>query len=323
MSTAVSVIIPTYNGKKYILETIRSILSQTRQPEEIVLIDDGSPDDMRDLVENFHPKVKYHRIQNSGICKARNVGASLATSPYIGFCDHDDLWRPDKLEKQMGLHDQFPEMQYSFTNFSVVSDGHWSAKSKFDGAPKDFFKGCDQIDSACVVSKSSLYDSIIQFQPIFPSTVVMKKAFFDDMGGFNDSFGRNPSEDLEFTLRAVDCPPIGIVTEPVVGIRKHLTNFSGNNYATALGRIEIFNYAADHHSVSEATKSLLLRQVAINRVDASYEAFASKDFAACTKLLSEVPAQYLTSKTRIKLAISKCPAPIARLAHRLLASSTQ
>jgi glycosyltransferase involved in cell wall biosynthesis len=319
MSTSVSVIVPTYNGARFILETIDSILSQTYSPQEILLIDDGSLDNTQEVVANFHPKVKYHRIPNSGVCNARNVGVTFASSPYVAFCDHDDLWRSDKLEKQMSLHNRFPEMQYSFTNFAIISDGRWSLDSKFDDAPKDFFEDFDKADSACAVSQSSLYDRILQFQPIFPSTVLIKKTYFEKLGGFDESFGRNPSEDLEFTLRCVQNPPIGIVSEPVVGIRKHQTNFSGDHYATALGRIEIFDYALNHHSVAEPTKALLLKQIAINRVDASYEAFELRDFDACTKLLSGVPAQYLPSNTKIKLAISKCPTPVAKLFHSLLA----
>ena len=118
-------------------------------PHEIVLIDDGSSDKTQQVVENFHPKVKYHRITNSGICYARNVGATFASSPYLAFCDHDDLWRPDKLEKQMSLHNSFPEMNYSFTNFAIVSDGRWSLESKFDGAPKNFFEEFIRLDDAC------------------------------------------------------------------------------------------------------------------------------------------------------------------------------
>lgn len=315
MHSGVSVILPTYNGAGFILETISSILSQTLPPEEIILVDDGSVDNTQEVVENFHPKLKYHRILNSGVCHARNVGAAVATSPYIAFCDHDDLWRPDKLEKQMSLHNRFPEMEYSFTNFSIVSDGIWSLDSKFDGSPKDFFEDFTKVDDACAVSESSLYDRILQFQPIFPSTVLLKKTFFEKLGGFDVSLGRNPSEDLEFTLRCVESPPIGVVIEPVVGIRKHQTNFSGDLYATAIGRIEIYDYVLNHHSVSGTTRALLLNQITLNQMDASYNAFKSGNFAACANLLSAVPARYLTPKMKIKLAISKFPAPLAKVFH--------
>jgi glycosyltransferase involved in cell wall biosynthesis len=318
MNTDVSVIVPTYNGSEFILETVKSILSQTYSPQEIILIDDGSPDNTREIVENIHPKVKYHRIPNSGICNARNMGAFFADSPYIAFCDHDDLWRSDKLQKQMSLHDQYPEMQYSFTNYSIVSKGHWSAKTKFDDAPKGFFDDFSLVDGVGFVSEYSVYDRILKFQPIFPSTVLMRKIFFDELGGFNKTFGRNPAEDLEFTLRCVRRTPIGMVSEPVVGIRKHSTNFSGNSYANICGRIEILNYVLAHHSISDTIKAVLLEQIAIGRVEASHKAFALGDFFTCRSLLTEVPHSYFDSKTRMKLMISKFPDPVAKLLHKIL-----
>jgi hypothetical protein len=135
------------------------------------------------------------------------------------------------------------------------------------------------------------------------------------LGGFDESLGRNPSEDLEFTLRCVERPPIGVVSEPVVGIRKHQTNFSGDHYRTAIGRIEIYEYALHRHSVSAPTKNLLLNQIAINQVDAAYNAFKARDFASCGRLLSEVPTRYLTPKMKIKAAISRCPTSVAKLFH--------
>jgi glycosyltransferase involved in cell wall biosynthesis len=301
------------------MKTIDSILLQIYPPQEIIVVDDGSTDDMQQVKNHADPKVKYHRITNSGVCKARNIGVSLASSPYIAFCDSDDLWREDKLAKQMDLHDRLPDLRYSFTNFSLVLDGSWAKATKFGEAPQNFFTDCVQVGDTSLVSETPFYDRIIRFQPIFPSTILMKKSFYWELGGFDESFGRTPSEDLEFTLRCVQHAPIGIVVEPVVGIRKHSSNFSGDNYATARGRIEIFNYALTHHSVTEPIKSSLLDQITVNRVDASYTAFATRDFATCKNLLTGVPARFLTPKTRIKLAISQCPGPIAKLLHLFLA----
>jgi hypothetical protein len=218
----------------------------------------------------------------------------------------------------MSLHEGFPNLQYSFTNFSIVSDEQWTSKSKFDEAPKDFFAGFSHLDDACLVSDSSLYDRLLRFQPIFPSTILMKTSFFQELGGFNESFGQNPSEDLEFTLRCVQRAPIGVVFEPVVGIRKHVGNYSGNHYATTCGRIEILNYALMHHSMTDSTKAMVLERIATNRFDAGYIAFEAGDFSACKRFLSGLPAQYLTPATRMKQAISHCPDSIARLLRHLL-----
>ncbi|WP_348267232.1 glycosyltransferase [Edaphobacter paludis] len=319
--SAVSVLVPTYNRAHFLPETLDSILSQTYSPAEIIVVDDGSTDDTQDVVSRLYPKVKYHRINNSGVCTARNIAASFATSPYIAFCDSDDLWRQDKLEKQMELHLRHPEVQHSFTNFSIVTEGNWARETKFDGARPTFFAHCEKALDFALICGASLYDELLTFQPIFPSTTLMSRDFFYRIGGYKDSLGRVLSEDLEFALRCVQHAPIGIITEPVVGIRKHTSNFSGSTFATTCGEIEILNYALQNHSVTESTKELLADQIALRRVGASYGAFSAGRFTACKELLSAIPNRYLTPKLRLKLLISNSPEPIARFLQKLFVQS--
>lgn len=315
---SVSVLIPTYNRADLLPETIDSILAQTRPPDEIIVVDDGSTDNTQDIVPRLYPKIKYHRIPNSRVSRARNIAASFATSQYLALCDSDDLWRSDKLEKQMDLHRRFPSLECSFTNFSIVTDGVWSGRTKFDNAPEDFFARCESRLPFAKVCNASLYDELLIFQPIFPSTQMMTKDFFHKVGGYNEAFGANPSEDFEFTLRCVQHPPIGIITEPVVGIRKHTSNFSGNALTATCGEIEILNYALANHAITDSTKNILLDQIALRSVSASYSAFRNARFAACKALLSNVPKRYLTPKLRLKYLISSAPESVARLVQRLL-----
>lgn len=320
-SSAVSVLVPTYNRANFLPATLDSILFQTYTPAEVIVVDDGSTDETPNILAQLYPKVKYHRIDNSGVCRARNIAASLATSPYIAFCDSDDLWRPDKLEKQMELHLRYPEVKHSFTNFSIVTEGVWSDGTKFDGATPTFFSHCEKALDFAIVCEAPLYDEVLKFQPVFQSNILMTKDFFERIGGYNDSLGRVLSEDLEFTLRYVQHAPIGIITEPVVGIRKHGSNFSGNNFRTSCGEVEILNYALLNHSITESTKQLLMDQIALRRVSASYGAFSEGKFAACKDLLSAVPDRYMTPKLRLKLLISNSPEMVARFLQRFLVRS--
>ncbi|WP_263366341.1 glycosyltransferase family 2 protein [Edaphobacter bradus] len=315
----VSVLVPTYNRASLLPETLDSILSQTYSPEEIIVVDDGSTDNTREIVEGFHAKVRYRRIEKSGVPTARNVAASMSRCPYIAFCDSDDLWRADKLEKQMELHLRFPEIEHSFTNFSIVTDGVWSKESKLDNATPTFFTNCKKVLEFGMVCEAPLYEEILRFQPIFPSTTLVSKEFFDRIGGCKDPTGKIYSEDLEFALRCVQHAPVGIITEPVVGIRKHASNVSGNLYATKCGEVEILSYALLNHNAPESAQTVLRDQIALRRVDASYWAFKQGDFKACTELLGPVPNRYLTPKVRLKLWISRAPVPVASMLRRLVA----
>lgn len=318
MIAPVSVLIPAYNCANLIPETLDCILSQTLPPAEVIVVDDGSMDNTREVVAHFGHRVHYHPQQNGGICQARNAAASSATSRFLAFCDHDDLWRQDKLEQQMELHERNPALEYSFTDFSLVVNGTWSKTTKLQRAPPDFFDPWPPPGSAPFVFAHSLYRSLLVFQPVWPSTVLIARSFFDRLGGFREEFGRNPSEDFEFALRCVQEGPVGVVREPVVGVRRHAANYSGDDLANTCGQIEILEYALDHHTLSESTRRLVREQINLRRVEAAYEAFRRGEFHQVVSLISHVPSSYLDGKSKLKLAISRLPATITRSAHKLL-----
>ena len=103
----VSVIIPVYNSGNYIAETIESVLNQTYKDIEIVIVDDCSKDNSREVIESYLKKNKnmvYHiQEKNAGAAVARNMALGLARGRYIAFLDSDDLWYPQKIEKQLDL----------------------------------------------------------------------------------------------------------------------------------------------------------------------------------------------------------------------------
>lgn len=99
----VSVIIPTFNREKTISRAIQSILNQTYNNIEIIVVDDKSTDNTEEIVKNFNEEKIYYikHSNNQGACAARNTGIKNAKGEYIAFLDSDDLWKPDKLEKQL------------------------------------------------------------------------------------------------------------------------------------------------------------------------------------------------------------------------------
>ena len=101
----ISVILPTYNRRALTLRAIESVLKQTHADLECIVVDDASADDTAQHVRRIaDPRVRYVRLEkNGGACAARNAGMALAKGAYIAFQDSDDVWRPDKLEKQLRL----------------------------------------------------------------------------------------------------------------------------------------------------------------------------------------------------------------------------
>ena len=106
MQKKVSVIIPFYNGVDWLGEAVQSVLDQTYTNIEIIVVNDGSQDDMTSFLESYGDKVLYIRQENQGPAAARNNGISHATGDYIAFEDADDVWLPSKLEKQIGFMEE-------------------------------------------------------------------------------------------------------------------------------------------------------------------------------------------------------------------------
>ena len=112
----VSVIMPTYNCGKFIEETIKSVANQTYKNWELIIVDDCSKDNTEEIVNRYierDSRIKYHRLEtNQGAAVARTKAMKMARGSYMAFLDSDDLWKNDKLEKQINFME---ENSYNFT----------------------------------------------------------------------------------------------------------------------------------------------------------------------------------------------------------------
>ena len=102
-SLLVSVIIPVYNGERYLADAIDSVLDQTYSALEIIVVDDGSTDNSRRVLEGYGDDIRYFRQDNKGTASARNFGVRNSQGSLLAFLDQDDLWVPDKLQNQVGV----------------------------------------------------------------------------------------------------------------------------------------------------------------------------------------------------------------------------
>ncbi|VAW76561.1 hypothetical protein MNBD_GAMMA15-435 [hydrothermal vent metagenome] len=135
----VSVIIPTYNRAQLVSESIDSVLAQSYQNLEIIVIDDGSTDDTPSVLARYGDRITSIRQKNGGVNKARNRALEMATGEYIATLDNDDLWHNDKLALQVELLDQHPGIAYVYSNFSLYRNAddirpnglkHWHGENR-------------------------------------------------------------------------------------------------------------------------------------------------------------------------------------------------
>jgi FkbM family methyltransferase len=183
----ISVVIPAYNAAHFLPRALASVLSQTHQPRDIIVVDDGSADDTREVVAAYAPMVTCVWQKNSGVAAARNCGVMQAHGNWIAFLDADDAWRPDKLERQMeGLRRQ-PGAVLSYSNYTVVSE---------DGSSRD----------VAVCQPEKLLPTVRYRCPFPPSVVLVEREAFLAAGGFADKLLGDEDWDLWVRLVMTHSP---------------------------------------------------------------------------------------------------------------------
>ena len=138
MEEKVSIIVPVYNAEKYIRETIDCVKAQTYENWELVLVEDGSTDEslcILETVERQDGRIRVIRQENGGAAKARNHGLSKAAGRFVAYLDADDLWSPDKLEKQLAFMAK-KEAAFSFTGYEFA-DEKGKGTGKFVRVPEE------------------------------------------------------------------------------------------------------------------------------------------------------------------------------------------
>src|SRR4030067_1245470 len=118
----ISVIIPCFNSGKYLRECLDSVLSQTSQDFEVIVVDDGSTDDTPSIIKSYGSRVRLIRQDNKGPSSARNAGIKIAQGNYIAFQDADDVWLPRKLELQYRFLQENPPYLWVYSDMSTFND---------------------------------------------------------------------------------------------------------------------------------------------------------------------------------------------------------
>jgi len=121
-SPLVSVIIPTYNRAQYICEAVKSVLRQTFSDFELIVVDDGSVDNTKEILTPYLGIVKYIYQNNSGIAAARNAGIEMSRGEFIAFLDSDDLWVRDKLQLQVHLLRQQSKLAMVYADYCIFDN---------------------------------------------------------------------------------------------------------------------------------------------------------------------------------------------------------
>ncbi len=193
----VTVIIPTHNRGRLVVRAVESVLAQTYAPHEVIVIDDGSTDHTVGSLARFGDSIRVESRTHAGVSAARNYGAALADGDWVAFLDSDDEWRPEKLERQVALHGERPDLEVSQTGEIWIRDGVRVNPCKHHAKPQgDIFLASLE---RCLVS---------------PSAVMIRRNLLIGCGGFDESLP--VCEDYDLWLRLSSRLPFGLIDEPLV-----------------------------------------------------------------------------------------------------------
>lgn len=204
----VSAIIPCYNAAKFLPEAIESVISQTYDNIEIIVVNDGSTDGTDQVVCPYLDKIQYVKQANAGPAAARNNGISHANGEYIAFLDADDLWRADKIQKQIEIIDTCTDIAMVYSKFeNFCNDTGEKLSVMPDSTPSGL-----------------LFDLILQKNIIALPSVLLRKSKIIEVGGFDESLAT--AEDTNLWLKIAYNYPIQAVPEVLFFRRMHRGNIS-------------------------------------------------------------------------------------------------
>jgi hypothetical protein len=315
--SGISVVIPTYNRASLIPETLASVLAQTRPADEIIVVDDGSKDNTREILAQYGGRVTVKTIPNSGDIVARNVGLRMATSELVAFCDSDDLWREDFLDMMSAQWRQEPALISAYANFRILRDGKLSPDTKFEAAPAGFWDGLVGDVRTQGVFPFPVVDRLLKFQPLFTSCMMVSKERFLALGGWDEGASRMIGCDFATALRSAAAPPLGIVGAPLVSIRKHAANISGDTEKMNLGDAQVLDYVRRSRPELAPLEKEILRSIAERRAAGLDSAFSRRDFAAVRQIYALLPPDFPNLRLRIKRAIAGLPSPWNAIAAQI------
>ncbi|HBT78192.1 MAG TPA: hypothetical protein DEB39_15005 [Planctomycetaceae bacterium] len=210
-SPRVSIIMPTYNCRRFIGEAIRSVLGQTFADWELSIIDDGSTDDTESIVRPFldDPRIVYERQENMGQPRTRNKGIRQARGELIALLDSDDVWRPEKLASQIAVLDADSTVGICATGMTIIDE-----ESNIVGDPAwKTFHG------------KALPALITEELQIGMSTSITRKAVYEQVGCFDEDFPPF-SMDYDFWLRAAMVFDFHLIGENLTLYRKGHSSIS-------------------------------------------------------------------------------------------------
>jgi glycosyltransferase involved in cell wall biosynthesis len=252
----VTVVIPTYNYARFLGEAIQSVLDQTFTDFELVVVDDGSTDNTREVVGSFKdPRVRYIYQEHRGVSVAQNTGHKASVSEYITGLGADDSYLPQNLELKVKVLDARPELALVCSDAWMIDGRTGSILGKYwHGKP--FNHSVDPRRAAQQPLKELLYREFF----ITPQATLIRRKVIDEVGLFDESLPTH--EDWDLFFRIVQRFPIETIDIPLIKMKHHDANLSKNRTKRYLGAVGALNKAINSKSLYGANLKHVKKRLA-------------------------------------------------------------
>jgi glycosyltransferase involved in cell wall biosynthesis len=224
----VSVVIPAFNAARYVGQAVDSALAQTLKSVEVIVVDDGSRDATAAVLAGYGERLRVLRQDNAGVSVARNRGIAASRGRYVAFLDADDLWLPEKLERQVEVLAGRGGARACYTRFTAVDSELRPSVYRWQPGPRARLE--DLLLRGNVVSAGA-------------STVLCEHSLIDEVGGFDPELSL--CADWDLWVRIAAATELTYIGEPLVVYRRHPTSMSRSVRTLERESLQLLNRTFD------------------------------------------------------------------------------
>ena len=301
-SPTVTVVVPAYNAEEYIGEALNAVLSQTAPADEVIVVDDGSTDGTLDALVPFRSEVRIVEQANRGCAGAYNRGFAEARCDYVARCDSDDIWEPDKLERQRAALIAHPEV-----DIAVGAAWVFGRTERLFADPP----------GAGVLDPEAFNRTLYRANVLCASSALIRRDLFEALGPFAD---RLACDDYDYWLRAAKAGAVFFYDPGVLlRYREHGGNITNNALEMCRARYRVHTWHADVADDRRLVRAVLAQDGAdLGRllVDADRHAEARSAFSQSLRhkpgafaltwaLLVSVPPRYRPALIKGSLSLKR------------------
>jgi glycosyltransferase involved in cell wall biosynthesis len=249
----VSAIITTYNLEKMLPEAIESVLAQDWKDLEIIVVDDGSSDDTAAVMERYSGVVRYILQKNAGPSAARNTGVQVSSGKFLAFLDGDDLWKPNKVSRQLEEFEKDSTVGLVSSDFSVDE----GAK-----VTESYLVGCQHVASGMI------FLNLLRENFLLPSAAMLRRECVTQVGAWDEAI--RGSEDRDYWLRVARTWRINVIPEVLTVKRNRPGNLTSDNDKLTPHRIRVFEKVLANDELTSVERHTARAALSDNYWDLGY-----------------------------------------------------